>query len=57
MDYDPHFVYFVYDGIYGSDSTYLQIDILHIYIYILMLVVGLFTSVLYMFVVYFMKSV
>ena len=28
------FVYFVYDWIYGSDSIYLQTDILHIYIYI-----------------------
>ena len=57
MDVDPLFVYFVHDGIYGSDLTYPMYEQIFTYIYIFGLVVSLFTSVFYVFAVYFMECV
>ena len=59
MDVDPLFVYFVHDGIYGSDLTYLMYEHIftYIYIYIFGLVVSLFTSVYFMYLLYILWNV
>ena len=58
MDVDPLFVYFVHDGIYGSDLTYPMYEQIFTYIYICVcLIVSLFTNVSYVFAVYFMECV
>ena len=57
MDFDPLFVYFVHFGIHGSDLTYPMYEQIFTYICIFGLVVSLFTSVFYVFAIYFMECV